>query len=305
MRHPFRSFVVYWERVLVHAFQSSKTWARDLLIAAILTLIIAVIQTHWGLIKLSDLSATRMSIVLPYAVLLGGYVLWHIVKAPWKLDEAKQDALDAAKEENLAAHRKSLEDHANSTSERLTEIANLKAANAMEISTLNAAHTSEVQTLSDKVSSLQSELDKGPDMQGVAYIEILKYSPFEDQSKPGSGLLYHYEVTNHGRKPCLIMTAGIKASVVNYNFEEPVGDRKPTGENEQFIWRGRLCFRGVCPEDLAKATFTMWLKDSRDNSYPVVTKVIAALPSIGPPLSPAQGPGWSMGSALYGLSSQG
>ncbi len=99
----------YYLRVLSRAFSDGAVWGRDQVIGLLLALAILAIQYQAGLIVSY---ASWKSVLLPYGVLLAGFVILHLVRAPWKLDQESRATVSA---ERIAKEKAEAELNAGAT----------------------------------------------------------------------------------------------------------------------------------------------------------------------------------------------
>jgi hypothetical protein len=81
-------------------------------IGALLAVVIVICQIHYGLITEVQVNGAYWSIAWPYAILVGGLLLWHLVKTPAEIDAAITSELVSSKsrEESLATKLREIED---------------------------------------------------------------------------------------------------------------------------------------------------------------------------------------------------
>lgn len=83
-----RDFLSYCGRVLRKAFDDGANWGRDQVVSLCIAIAILAVQIHMGIISVGQRGATLKSILWPYLALLAALVLLHLLRAPWKLDQA-------------------------------------------------------------------------------------------------------------------------------------------------------------------------------------------------------------------------
>jgi hypothetical protein len=94
----------YYTRFFRTLFRDFAASTKEQVIGALLVIGIAVCQIKYGLIKSGDVSANIWSIGWPYAVLVVGLFLYHLIRAPKKLDDAHQVTEATLRRELILGH---------------------------------------------------------------------------------------------------------------------------------------------------------------------------------------------------------
>jgi hypothetical protein len=86
-------FFSYYRMFIGHLAKELLSFGVEQLVGVILAVLILVFQIHFGQIQTKDVRTSALATILwPYLVLAGFYVVVHCVRTPWKLhqDVAKQ-----------------------------------------------------------------------------------------------------------------------------------------------------------------------------------------------------------------------
>jgi hypothetical protein len=93
MLESLQDFLGYCRRVAVRGFKNGSAWGRDqLLIGVLFAVLILGFQIKFGVIKRAEASAADWALLYPYLILLGAFLLFHVVRAVWQLDLEHRNA---------------------------------------------------------------------------------------------------------------------------------------------------------------------------------------------------------------------
>ncbi|SRR6266852_5251601 len=87
-------FWTYYRRFLSVFFRDwLKLAGQQVVVGLLLAGMTLALQIHYGLISQAGLSENLKILLYPYAAILGLFVLWHLIRTPWKMhDELERDA---------------------------------------------------------------------------------------------------------------------------------------------------------------------------------------------------------------------
>lgn len=88
--------VEYYKKVFRAAWTDFLCATREQVIGALIGVGILIYQIHYGLIKVNDIAANLWSIAWPYTILVAGFLVYHLVRVPKKLDDDRQRELNIA-----------------------------------------------------------------------------------------------------------------------------------------------------------------------------------------------------------------
>lgn len=102
----------YWQRYWRRYGTELRKSTGEQVISALLALTIVIYQIHYGIITRDQTSGAYWSIAWPYVILVGGLLLWHLVKTPAEMDAAITAELASSKasEESLATRLREIEE---------------------------------------------------------------------------------------------------------------------------------------------------------------------------------------------------
>jgi hypothetical protein len=96
----------YYRRVWAKFKEDFLSSTGEQVIGALIVVGIVICQIRYGLIKTEDIKANFWSIAWPYVVLVVGFFVYHLVRAPKKLDDDRQLEVDTATNAHLEARAK-------------------------------------------------------------------------------------------------------------------------------------------------------------------------------------------------------
>jgi hypothetical protein len=97
--HPVRE---YYSRLIRQVYRDAKTFGRDTLFALLIGITILLLQVRYGMIRTDQTWRGALSVIYPYLGLLGLYLSYQAIKAPYVLDKAVRSELA----DNIAAVQK-------------------------------------------------------------------------------------------------------------------------------------------------------------------------------------------------------
>jgi hypothetical protein len=91
--------LTYYREVAKVIWKDFRSSVGEQLIGALLVIGILLFQIHFGLIKPEDVRGNLWSICWPYVLLIAGFLVWHLARAPWKVhqDQAKAHSAELQK----------------------------------------------------------------------------------------------------------------------------------------------------------------------------------------------------------------
>ena len=102
----------YWKRYFKVFWAGLMKSTGEQVIGALITLAIVIYQIHYGIITDAQTKGAYWSIAWPYLIMVGGLLLWHLVKTPVEIDSSLNAKLTQSKsnEESLKGQLKEIED---------------------------------------------------------------------------------------------------------------------------------------------------------------------------------------------------
>jgi len=89
-------FLRYYGKFVSHWGKELWSFGGEQVVGVILAVLILVFQLREGIIPAKDVRATAYATILwPYIALIGIYVIIHLIRTPWVLDQENQEALQA------------------------------------------------------------------------------------------------------------------------------------------------------------------------------------------------------------------
>jgi hypothetical protein len=114
----------YYMRVITALWKDFSASTREQVIGALLVIAILICQIRYGLIKPGDISANLWAIFWPYTLLVGSFFLYHLVRAPKKLDDEHEKDKQSSRDEGVR------------TGERVRQLESVKPEMEVQISTI-------------------------------------------------------------------------------------------------------------------------------------------------------------------------
>jgi hypothetical protein len=101
----------YWKRYWRVYWAGLKKSTGEQVIGALLAVAIVIYQIRYGIITTDQINGAYWAIAWPYVILVGGLLLWHLIKTPAEMDAAVTAELTGSKsrEESLAAKLEEIE----------------------------------------------------------------------------------------------------------------------------------------------------------------------------------------------------
>jgi hypothetical protein len=91
--------LAYYKKVVKVMWKDFRSSVAEQLIGALLGIAILVFQIHFGVIKPEDERGNFWSICWPYVLLISGFLVCHLVRAPWKIHHDQETQINCLQEE--------------------------------------------------------------------------------------------------------------------------------------------------------------------------------------------------------------
>src|SRR5437660_11487680 len=95
LRQQLSSFATYYCRVVAQIFADVWRLAKQqVIIGAVATILILVLQIHYGIIPKQFTLSSILAVVYPYLLIVACALIFHAVRAPWILDNKRQEEIE-------------------------------------------------------------------------------------------------------------------------------------------------------------------------------------------------------------------
>jgi hypothetical protein len=88
----------YYKRVFAVAWKDFKSTTQGQVIGVAIAICILIFQIRYGIVKTRDIHANARAIVWPYAILILGFFIYHLLRAPHTLNEHLESKLATAQQ---------------------------------------------------------------------------------------------------------------------------------------------------------------------------------------------------------------
>src|SRR5690348_13923225 len=79
------TFKAYYWRVISRAWDDARGHVKSGVVAALCAIAASILRAHWGLLEPSQKWLTGIANALPAIIIMGGFLVFFIVRAPWNL----------------------------------------------------------------------------------------------------------------------------------------------------------------------------------------------------------------------------